>query len=60
MNHPQTIAKQLLKQKLLPLFYHSDKSVCMGILTALYNAGIRCVEFTNRGSQALANFEFLI
>ena len=49
MNHPQTIAKQLLKQKLLPLFYHSDKNVCMGILTALYNAGIRCVEFTNRG-----------
>ena len=46
----------LLQQKMLPLFYHDDAQICIGILEALYKAGIRLVEYTNRGPNALVNF----
>jgi 2-dehydro-3-deoxyphosphogluconate aldolase/(4S)-4-hydroxy-2-oxoglutarate aldolase len=47
---------KLNTQGLLPLFFHKDGEICCSILTALYKAGIRIVEFTNRGEEALANF----
>jgi 2-dehydro-3-deoxyphosphogluconate aldolase/(4S)-4-hydroxy-2-oxoglutarate aldolase len=46
----------LQKQKVLPLFYHADAEVCKGVVEALYHGGIRLIEFTNRGSEALARF----
>lgn len=46
----------LQKQKVLPLFYHADAEVCKGVVEALYHSGIRLVEFTNRGSEALSRF----
>ena len=46
----------LQKQKVLPLFYHADAEVCKGVVEALYHGGIRIVEFTNRGSEALSRF----
>jgi 2-dehydro-3-deoxyphosphogluconate aldolase/(4S)-4-hydroxy-2-oxoglutarate aldolase len=46
-------------QKMLPLFYHKDREVCLKVLESLYAAGIRVVEFTNRGDEAYPNFEFL-
>lgn len=44
----------------LPLFYHTDLHLCEQALRALYAGGVRCVEFTNRGDKALANFKALI
>ena len=46
----------LQKQRILPLFYHADADVCKGVVEALYHGGIRLVEFTNRGSEALKRF----
>jgi 2-dehydro-3-deoxyphosphogluconate aldolase / (4S)-4-hydroxy-2-oxoglutarate aldolase len=46
----------LAAQKLLPLFYHDDAAVCCGVLQALYNGGVRLLEFTARGANALINF----
>jgi 2-dehydro-3-deoxyphosphogluconate aldolase/(4S)-4-hydroxy-2-oxoglutarate aldolase len=46
----------LQKQKVLPLFYHADAEVCKGVVEALYHGGIRLIEFTNRGSEALSRF----
>ncbi len=43
-------------QGLLPLYYHSDKDVSIAIMKTLYDAGIRAIEYTNRGKTALANF----
>src|SRR6478735_7790615 len=43
-------------QRILPLFYHDDIAVCKGVIDVLFNAGIRAVEFTNRGVHALQNF----
>jgi 2-dehydro-3-deoxyphosphogluconate aldolase/(4S)-4-hydroxy-2-oxoglutarate aldolase len=48
------------KVKLLPLFYHDDITTCKEIIKALYTAGIRCIEFTNRGPLALENFKLLL
>lgn len=50
---------QLLNQRLLPLFYHESSDTSKAILQALYEAGIRTVEYTNRGEHALQNFKEL-
>lgn len=55
-----SIVQALKAQKILPLFYHGDAAVCEGVIGALYNSGIRLVEFTNRGSEALARFTELV
>lgn len=60
MNPNEIIIQRLKQQKLLPLFYHSDKTVCIGVMNALYAAGIRIIEFTNRGEAALQNFKALV
>jgi len=48
------------QQKLMPLFYHADESVCIEVVKALYKAGVRTVEYTNRGDAALHNFKALM
>jgi 2-dehydro-3-deoxyphosphogluconate aldolase / (4S)-4-hydroxy-2-oxoglutarate aldolase len=60
MDNSETILHQLKQQRLLPLFYHSDAAVCVGVTKALYAAGIRMIEFTNRGEAALVNFKVLV
>lgn len=54
------IVQQIKQQGLLPLFYHDDKEVCRQVVSSLYNAGIRVIEFTNRGEAALTNFKALV
>ena len=55
----QDIIAQILQQKMLPLWFHSDKQVSIDTLQALYKAGIKAVEYTNRGEAALENFKAL-
>ena len=45
------------KQGLLPLYFYKDTQVSLQVLRALYNTGIRAVEYTNRGEAALQNFK---
>ncbi len=49
----------LLQQRLLPLYYHDSADVSKRILKALYDGGVRIVEYTNRGEAALENFGIL-
>ncbi|GAC1424532.1 MAG: bifunctional 4-hydroxy-2-oxoglutarate aldolase/2-dehydro-3-deoxy-phosphogluconate aldolase [Flavisolibacter sp.] len=49
----------LSHQKLLPLYYDDSSAVSLEILKALYHAGLRMVEYTARGDQALANISEL-
>ena len=57
----ELLAIQIIKeQRLLPLFYHDDATVCLAVTKTLYEAGVRCIEFTNRGSHAANNFEQLL
>ncbi|MEO6253917.1 MAG: bifunctional 4-hydroxy-2-oxoglutarate aldolase/2-dehydro-3-deoxy-phosphogluconate aldolase [Ferruginibacter sp.] len=57
MDKQNKIIQQIIKQGLLPLYYHQDTAVSIDLLKALYTAGIRSVEYTNRGEAALANFK---
>ena len=56
MHKKESALQGLLQQRLLPLFYHDDAQTCIYILQALYRAGIKLVEYTHRGPNALANF----
>jgi 2-dehydro-3-deoxyphosphogluconate aldolase/(4S)-4-hydroxy-2-oxoglutarate aldolase len=59
MHKKQSTTDILLSQKLLPLYYHDSAEVSLGVLHALYNAGVRIVEYTSRGDNALENFREL-
>ena len=60
----KTIAENIIsiikEQGVIPLFYHDDAEVSIEIVQALYIAGIRVVEYTNRGSKAIDNFKALL
>lgn len=59
MKNQQDILGQIQQQKMLPLWFHKDATVSINILKALYAAGIKAVEYTNRGAEAVENFKAL-
>jgi 2-dehydro-3-deoxyphosphogluconate aldolase/(4S)-4-hydroxy-2-oxoglutarate aldolase len=52
----EKIIQAIVSQGVLPLYFHPDEAISIRILKALYESGIRVVEYTNRGRQALKNF----
>ena len=56
MNKRKVVLNLITEQSILPLFFHPDKYVSIEVLKALYKAGMRIVEYTNRGTNALENF----
>ena len=58
-NNKQIILQTILGQGILPLFYWESPSVCLKVIQTLYRAGVRAVEYTNRGTAALGNFRML-
>jgi len=50
------IVQKIKDQKIVPLFYNESFEVSKNIIKALYQAGIRVIEYTSRGHQALENF----
>lgn len=59
MNKEEHVIQQIKLSGLLPLYYHENKEVSITILRALYQSGIRILEYTNRGQNAPANFKAL-
>lgn len=59
MKNQQDILNQIQQQKMLPLWFHKDATVSIEVLKALYAAGIKAVEYTNRGAEAVENFKAL-
>ena len=59
MSDKQTILQSILNQGMLPLFYWDSPTVSLEVIRTLYKAGIRALEYTNRGGAALENFKFL-
>ena len=57
MNNKADLLRLIPEQGILPLYFYKDTEVSLEVLKALYNAGIRTVEYTNRGEAALANFK---
>lgn len=60
MKTKESSLKAITDQGILPLFYFEDAQVSLDIIRTLYKAGIRVLEYTNRGPAALANFSMLI
>jgi 2-dehydro-3-deoxyphosphogluconate aldolase / (4S)-4-hydroxy-2-oxoglutarate aldolase len=56
MDKREKIIEDLSLQGLLPLYYHEDAATSIEAMKALYNGGIRTIEYTNRGPFALENF----
>jgi len=59
MSKKNELLQLIPQQRILPLFFHKDPEVSIQVLKALYDAGIRTVEYTNRGEAALANFKLM-
>ena len=57
MEKKQAILSLIPEQGILPLYFYKDTTVSIEVLKALYAAGIRAVEYTNRGEAALTNFK---
>ena len=60
MTPQKKVTDALVGQGILPLYFHADPSVSADVLQALYQAGVRAVEYTNRGDAAYQNFQSLV
>lgn len=50
------VIHKILEQRFLPIYFESGMETSVEVLKTLYNAGVRVVEYTNRGESALRNF----
>ncbi len=57
MNNKDRLLALIPEQGVLPLYFYKDSDVSIEVLKALYKAGIRAVEYINRGEAALQNFK---
>jgi 2-dehydro-3-deoxyphosphogluconate aldolase/(4S)-4-hydroxy-2-oxoglutarate aldolase len=60
MPDKKPVSDRIVQQGILPLYFNADETVSIEVLRVLYRAGIRAVEYTNRGEAALNNFKTLI
>lgn len=56
----QEVQNVIINQGVLPLYFNADETVSKEVLKAIYKAGIKAVEYTNRGEAALKNFASLV
>ncbi len=57
MDKKSELLQLIPEQGILPLYFYKDTEVSIEVLKALFRAGIRTVEYTNRGEAALKNFK---
>jgi len=60
MQNKKIISDKIVQQGILPLYFNADETVSIEVLRAIFKAGIRAVEYTNRGEAALHNFKKLV
>ena len=60
MSKTQQISDAIIKQGMLPLYFNASEEVTLDVLKAIYRAGVKAVEYTNRGDAALANFKKMV
>lgn len=54
------VLNTMIETGLVPVFYHADVEIAAKIIKACLDAGVRCIEFTNRGDQAHCVFQELV
>ncbi len=60
MSKTQQITDAVIAQGILPLYFNSSEEISIEVLRSIYRAGIKAVEYTNRGDAALANFRKMV
>lgn len=60
MSTKAQVTDVIVQQGILPLYFNADETVSVEVLKAIYKAGVKAVEYTNRGEAALANFKKLV
>ena len=60
MSKTQQITDAVISQGILPLYFNPSEEVTLDVLKAVYRAGIKAIEYTNRGDAALANFKKMV
>jgi len=60
MQTVEQIKAAIIQQGMLPLYFHASEAVSLEVLKTIYGAGIKAVEYTNRGEAALDNFKAMV
>jgi len=60
MSKSQKAIDAVVAQGILPLYFNPDETVSIEILRAIHKAGIKAVEYTNRGEAAFHNFKKMV
>jgi 2-dehydro-3-deoxyphosphogluconate aldolase / (4S)-4-hydroxy-2-oxoglutarate aldolase len=60
MSNIQKVTDAIVQQGMLPLYFNADEEVTIEVLRAIYRAGVKAVEYTNRGEAALSNFKKMV
>lgn len=60
LSKTQQITDAIIAQGILPLYFNADETVSVEVLRSIYRAGIKAVEYTNRGDAALSNFKKMV
>lgn len=60
MSKTKQITDLIIAQGMLPLYFNADADTSLNTLRAIYKAGVKAVEYTNRGEAALANFKQMV
>jgi 2-dehydro-3-deoxyphosphogluconate aldolase/(4S)-4-hydroxy-2-oxoglutarate aldolase len=60
MSKSQKAIEAVVSQGILPLYFNPDETVSIEILRAIHRAGIKAVEYTNRGEAAFNNFKKMV
>jgi 2-dehydro-3-deoxyphosphogluconate aldolase/(4S)-4-hydroxy-2-oxoglutarate aldolase len=59
MKSKEAVLDSILTQGMLPLFFYEDAAVSLEVVRTLYRAGVRVLEYTNRGKEALDNLSII-
>jgi len=54
------VTELIVQQGMLPLYFNADETVSLEVLRAVYKAGVKAIEYTNRGDAALSNFKKMV
>ena len=60
MSRTQQTTDAIVAQGILPLYFNPSEEISIKVLRAIYKAGIKAVEYTNRGEAALNNFTKMV
>ena len=60
MSNIKQTTETIIAQGMLPLYFNADETISTEVLRAIYRAGVKAVEYTNRGEAAFNNFKKLI